>query len=181
MEIFETTIPGVLRLRPKVFADERGRFLEAFNSRAFVELTGIATPFVQDNESCSKVGVLRGLHLQVAPYAQAKLVRVVQGAALDVCVDLRKGSTTFGKYFSLRLDDVVHELLYIPEGFAHGFLALEEGTIFQYKCSSYYAPVAERTLRWDDPDLNIDWGIKDPIVSEKDRAGSFFADRPWET
>lgn len=180
MEVFETDLPGVLRLRPKVFGDERGHFMETFNTALFAELTGIKAPFVQDNESRSKAGVLRGLHLQMAPNGQAKLVRVPKGAVLDVCVDLRAGSPTLGKYYSLRLDDRLHELLYIPEGLAHGFLALEEDTIFQYKCSSHYAPMAERTLRWNDPDLDIDWGIKDPVVSAKDQAGAFFAERTWE-
>lgn len=180
MEVTKTMIPGVLRLRPRIFHDPRGRFMEAFNAKAFAEATGIKAPFVQDNESHSAKHVLRGLHLQIAPHAQAKLVRVARGAALDVCVDLRTDSPTFGRHYSLRLDDETHEMLYIPEGLAHGFLALTDGTIFQYKCSAYYTPGAERSLLWNDPDLNIEWGIKDPMVSEKDLAGSSFAERTWE-
>lgn len=180
MEVFQTGIDGLLRLRPRVFTDDRGYFLETFNVQVFSEATGINKTFVQDNESRSTVGVLRGLHLQAAPYAQAKLVRVVCGAVLDVCVDLREGSATFGKHVTVRLDDVDHDLLYIPEGMAHGFLALEDNTVFSYKCSNYYTPQAERTIVWNDPELNIDWGIRNPIVSEKDMAGSRFAERTWK-
>ena len=180
MDVTGTTLGGLLLLRPKVFADERGHFLEPFNAAAFARATGITTPFVQDNESCSKAGVLRGLHLQAPPHAQAKLVRVVHGAVLDVCLDLRPGTPTFGKHFIAHLDSDKKEMLYIPEGMAHGFVALEENTIFQYKCSTYYAPSAERTILWDDPELGIDWGIKEPIVSAKDRAGMPMKARHWE-
>ncbi len=180
IEVFQTGIEGLLRLRPRVFTDERGYFLETFNAQTFSEATGINKSFVQDNESRSAAGVLRGLHLQAAPHAQAKLVRVVCGAVLDVCVDIREGSGTFGKHVSVRLDEVHHDLLYIPEGMAHGFLALEDNTVFSYKCSNYYTPLAERTIVWNDPELNIDWGIRNPIVSEKDMAGSRFAERTWK-
>lgn len=180
IDAFPTALEGLVRLRPKVFTDDRGCFMETFNADAFAEATGIRTPFVQDNESRSRAGVLRGLHLQAAPHAQAKLVRVAAGAVLDVCVDLRKGSPTFGKHVSVRLDTANNDMLYIPAGMAHGFLALEDNTVFAYKCSAYYAPQAERTLLWNDPDLGIDWGIQAPIVSEKDRAGTRFADRAWE-
>lgn len=180
MEISRTHIEGLLRMRPKVFTDERGLFLETFNAAAFASATGINAPFVQANESTSRAGVLRGLHLQAAPHAQAKLVRVVTGAVLDVCVDLRPGSATFGKHFSARLDATHRDMLYIPEGMAHGFLALEDNTVFAYLCSAYYAPQAERTLLWNDPELAIDWGIEAPLVSAKDQAGSLFAERCWE-
>jgi len=179
-EIFRTAIDGLVRLRPKVFTDARGYFLESFNAAAFAKSMGIHEPFVQDNESRSMAGVLRGLHLQAAPHAQAKLVRVSAGAVLDVCVDLRADSPSFGKHVSVRLDAVDHDMLYIPAGLAHGFLALENNTVFTYKCSAYYAPQAERTILWNDPDLNIDWGVQTPIVSEKDMAGTRFADRAWQ-
>ncbi|MCC6839271.1 MAG: dTDP-4-dehydrorhamnose 3,5-epimerase [Flavobacteriales bacterium] len=178
-EVFPTPINGLLRLRPKVFGDARGQFMEAFNAARFAQATGLDTVFVQDNESRSSAGVLRGLHLQLAPYAQAKLVRVVRGAVLDVCVDVRPDSPTFGQHLSFRLDDRLHEMLYIPQGMAHGFLALEENTIFSYKCSDYYAPGAERTILWNDPDLAIDWGIQHPVISGKDLAGHPFAGRAW--
>lgn len=180
IDVFKTPMDGLLRLRPRIFADERGYFLEPFNTAAFATATGISAPFVQDNESCSKAGVLRGLHLQTSPHAQAKLARVVKGAVLDVCVDLRPGSATFGEHFSARLDSVNRDMLYIPAGMAHGFLALEDDTIFAYKCSAYYAPSAEHTVLWNDPDLNIHWGIGVPLVSAKDLAGSSFASRAWE-
>lgn len=180
IDVHKTPLDGLLRLRPRVFADERGHFLEPFNTATFAKATGITAPFVQDNESCSKAGVLRGLHLQTNPHAQAKLVRVVKGAVLDVCVDLRQGSATFGEHFSARLDNVDRDMLYIPAGMAHGFLALEDDTIFAYKCSAYYAPTAECTVLWNDPDLNINWGIEAPLVSAKDLAGYSFASRAWE-
>lgn len=180
MEVFPTGLEGVLRLRPKVFADPRGHFMETFNEAAFAKATGVKPHFVQDNESRSRAGVLRGLHLQAAPHAQAKLVRVIQGAVLDVCVDVRTNSATFGEHISVRLDAVDHEMLYIPEGIAHGFLALEDDTVFSYKCSAYYAPQAERTILWNDPELDIQWGINEPIVSGKDLMGTRLAERAWE-
>jgi dTDP-4-dehydrorhamnose 3,5-epimerase len=180
IEVFKTRMDGLLRLRPRVFTDERGHFMEPFNSATFAQATGITDQFLQDNESRSTAGVLRGLHVQTAPHAQAKLVRVVKGAVLDVCVDLRPGSPTFGEHFSIRLDHVDHDMLYIPAGMAHGFLALEDDTIFAYKCSAYYAPAAERTILWNDPDLGIHWGVEKPLISAKDLAGSSFASRAWE-
>ncbi len=179
IEVEATPLEGLLRIRPKVFADARGEFLETFNARTFAERTGVITTFVQDNQSRSMAGVLRGLHLQAPPFAQAKLVRVVAGAVLDVCVDLRPGSATFGQHYSLRLNATGQEMLYIPEGMAHGFLALEDNTVFVYKCTAYYEPKAERCVRWNDPDLGIDWGVRDPLVSEKDQAGSSFVSRLW--
>lgn len=166
-----TALEGLLILRPKVFRDDRGWFLESFNARAFAEATGLDTAFVQDNESLSQAGVLRGLHYQVAPWAQQKLVRVIQGAVLDVCVDIRPGSPTFGRHLKLELTGEEKTMLFIPAGFAHGFRTLRDGTIFSYKCSAYYHPPAERTLLWNDPALGIDWGIADPVLSPKDKAG----------
>jgi dTDP-4-dehydrorhamnose 3,5-epimerase len=180
MKVERTAIEGVLVLRPNVFADTRGYFLETFNQQAFAQATGLSTVFVQDNESGSSAGVLRGLHMQAGAHAQAKLVRVSSGAVLDVCVDLRPGSATFGRHLAIRLDAREKTMFFIPAGMAHGFLALEEDTVFLYKCSAPYAPMAERTILWNDPDLAIDWGIKKPLVSAKDLAGLPFAARPWE-
>lgn len=178
-DVFTTAIPGLLRIRPRVFGDARGQFMETFNARAFEQATGIRTHFVQDNESRSGAGVLRGLHLQLAPHAQAKLVRVVRGAVLDVCVDARPDSPTYGQHVRVRLDDQDNDMLYIPEGLAHGFTALEDRTIFAYKCTNYYAPAAERTILWNDPDLAIDWGVAHPVISAKDLAGHPFRAGQW--
>lgn len=174
MDVTTAPLEGVLVLRPRVFRDERGLFIESYNADAFAKATGVRTAFVQDNESRSRLHVLRGLHLQSEPHAQAKLVRVSAGAVLDVCVDVRPASPTFGRHFSLRLDDREKVMMYIPEGFAHGFVALEEGTVFNYKCSAYYRPEAERTILWNDPHLAIDWGVDAPLVSDRDRAGLSF-------
>ncbi len=179
MEISTTGIDGLLRIRPKVFGDARGQFMETFNAMAFERATGVRTTFVQDNESRSSAGVLRGLHLQLAPHAQAKLVRVVCGSVLDVCVDARPGSITYGRHVTVRLDNHLNDMLYIPEGLAHGFVALEDRTVFAYKCSNYYMPAAERTILWNDPDLAIDWGITDPLISAKDLAGHPFREGRW--
>lgn len=179
MEVERTAIDGVMILRPRIFQDPRGYFLESFNQEAFNQATRNRTVFVQDNESGSAKGVLRGLHLQVGAHAQAKLVRVAAGAVLDVCVDLRPGSASFGKHVSIRLDAREKTMFFIPAGLAHGFLALEQGTVFLYKCSAPYAPQAERTILWNDPDLAIDWGIKEPLVSAKDLEGQPFAARHW--
>ncbi len=180
MEVTETKLHGLLLIKPRVFLDDRGSFLETYNAAIFARETGITKPFVQCNESTSRRGVLRGLHLQAAPHAQAKLVRVSVGAVLDVCLDLRRESTTFGQHFSARLDALNHEMLYIPEGFAHGFVALEDDTVFSYMCSANYALHAERTVLWNDPELGINWGISNPLVSAKDSAGALFSDRSWE-
>ena len=171
MNIVPTAIPDVLVIEPKVFGDARGFFFESFNQRAFNDTTGTVVNFVQDNESCSAKGVLRGLHFQAAPHAQGKLVHVIRGAVLDICVDIRPQSPTFGQHFKMRLDGISKEMLWIPAGFAHGFLALEDDTLFAYKCSGYYDPPSERTLAWDDPALGIEWGISNPIISPKDREG----------
>lgn len=171
-------IEGPLLLRPRVFSDERGRFTETWSDRAFAPLLG-PVEFVQDNESVSRKGVLRGLHLQLDPHAQGKLVRVAYGAVLDVCVDIRTGSPTRGKHIRVRLDAKKGALLWIPPGFAHGFVSLVEDTVFQYKCSAPYMPTAERTILWNDPALGIDWGISAPIVSTKDEQGIPF-NGPWD-
>jgi len=171
MEVKTTAIEGVFVIEPRVFGDERGYFFESFNEREFCEKTGIDVKFVQDNESRSRYGVLRGLHFQKAPYEQAKLVRVVKGRVLDVAVDIRKGSPTFGKYTAVELTGDNHRQCFIPRGFAHGFCVLSEEAVFQYKCDEYYHPEAEDAIAWDDPDIAIEWPIpaNDIILSEKDK------------
>ncbi len=166
MEIIQTPIRGLLEIRPKVFPDSRGWFTELYKIDSFKTLEDPAN-FVQDNLSYSKKGVLRGLHLQLPPYQQAKLVTVITGSVLDVVVDLRQNSDTFGQSYKCLLDSRIHNMLVIPEGFAHGFSALEDVTFF-YKCSSVYNPQCETGICWNDPDLNIDWEVTDPILSDKD-------------
>lgn len=173
MTVKETDIQGLLIIQPSVFTDDRGYFFEAYNEQHFQEL-GIKTSFVQDNISKSKKGVLRGLHFQNPPYAQGKMVQVLQGAVLDVAVDLRSNSPTYGKHFSLQLSEENKTLLYIPEGFAHGFVVLEDNTIFSYKCTNYYHKDSESSIFWNDKDLNIDWGINDPLISKKDQEAPAF-------
>ena len=171
MTVEEIYLKGCFVLTPKVIEDERGCFFENFNKKTFEKETGIYTNFLQDNESKSNKGVLRGLHFQTGDFAQSKLVRVVKGKVLDVCVDIRENSPTFGKYLSIVLDDISYKQLYIPKGFAHGFLVLEDDTIFSYKCDNYYNKEAEAGVIYNDKYLNIDWGFtKDQlIISEKDR------------
>ena len=176
MNIHSFQIDGPILIEPRVFEDGRGRFFESYNHQKFLEETGIDADFVQDNESHSKKHVLRGLHFQFPPYAQAKLVRVVQGAVLDVIVDVRESSPTFGQHMKFILSASNQKQLYIPEGFAHGFLALKDHNVFLYKCSSYYSPEHESTLVWNDEDLGIDWEIESPVLSEKDREGIAFRD-----
>jgi dTDP-4-dehydrorhamnose 3,5-epimerase len=164
-------IPEVVRLEPEIFEDSRGLFFESFSQRAFEAATGIAARFVQDNHSVSHKGVLRGLHYQLAPHAQGKLVRVLRGAAYDVAVDIREGSPSFGKWVAETLTAENRFQLWIPEGFAHGFLALEEGTEFLYKVTSFWHPESERTIRWDDPGIGVEWpGEGEMVVSMKDAA-----------
>lgn len=174
MEVIHTPLEGLLILRPRIFQDERGHFLETFSRARFEEATGSRHEFVQDNESVSSAHVLRGLHFQEHPHAQGKLVHVVQGAVLDVCVDIRPNSPTFGQHFKVMLDARTKDLLWIPPGFAHGFVAQQDHTVFAYKCTAYYSPAAERTLLWNDPDLAIDWATNNPLVSPKDAAGMTF-------
>jgi dTDP-4-dehydrorhamnose 3,5-epimerase len=173
MEILTTNLSGLLIIKPDVYSDERGYFFEAYNKAAF-EAAGIDADFVQDNESCSAKGVLRGMHMQKEPHSQGKLVRVTSGAVLDVAVDLRKDSPTYGQWSSIVLSGENKLMYWIPAGFAHGFLTLEDKTVFAYKCSGLYNKSAEVSIKWNDPDLNIEWGVENPILSEKDkRAGSF--------
>jgi len=175
MEIISCEIPGLLVLIPRVFEDDRGSFYETFNKKKFCDVTGLSEiEFFQDNESISKLGVVRGLHFQAPPFAQGKLVRVTKGKALDVAVDIRKGSPTYGNNFSIELSEENKKMFWIPPGFAHGFAALEENTIFNYKCTNYYHPDSERSIKWNDIDLNIDWKVNQPIISEKDDLGQDF-------
>lgn len=169
MEIIKTNIEGVVIIEPRIFKDDRGYFFESFSQREFEEKV-CKTTFVQDNESKSSYGVLRGLHFQKPPFAQSKLVRVIKGAVLDVVVDIRKGSPTFGQYVSVELTGENHRQFFIPRGFAHGFSVLSEEVIFQYKCDNFYSPQSEGAIAWNDPDLNIDWCIpaEKVVLSEKD-------------
>ncbi|MBR5255242.1 MAG: dTDP-4-dehydrorhamnose 3,5-epimerase [Bacteroidales bacterium] len=174
MEIIETGIEGLVVIEPKVFGDSRGYFFEVFNEREFNEKVG-RVRFVQDNESKSRYGVVRGLHFQKGEFAQAKLVRVVSGAVLDVAVDLREGSLTYGKYHAEVLSGENHRMMFIPRGFAHGFSVLSEEVVFQYKCDNLYCPSSEGAIAWNDPTLAIDWRIpkEDVILSEKDKHHPF--------
>lgn len=171
MQIVKTFIDGLFVVEPTILEDQRGYFFESFNEASFNTATGIKVRFIQDNESKSKRGVLRGLHFQRAPYAQAKLVSVVRGRVLDVAVDIRKDSSTFGKYVMTELSGDNHRQMFIPKGFAHGYVVLEDDTIFQYKCDEYYHPEAEGSVAWNDPQIGIDWGVNecDIILSDKDK------------
>ncbi|PNA03235.1 MULTISPECIES: dTDP-4-dehydrorhamnose 3,5-epimerase [unclassified Pseudomonas] len=171
MNVIETDLPGVMVIAPKVFGDERGFFYESFNAKAFAEATGVNAQFVQDNHSRSQKGVLRGLHYQLEN-TQGKLVRVTVGEVLDVVVDIRRSSPHFGKSLTLRLSADNRRQLWIPEGFAHGFVVLSEVAEFLYKTTDYYTPSAERCIRWDDPTLDIDWQLESaPQLSAKDQNG----------
>ena len=175
MEIIETKIKDLLVIKPDVFTDERGYFFECYNKARFAE-HGLEMDFVQDNESQSMKGVLRGLHFQKPPFAQGKLVRVVKGAVLDVAVDLRKGSPTYGQWESVILTESNKFMYWIPEGFAHGFACLEDSSVFTYKCTNVYNKASEGSIRWNDPDLNIKWDIENPILSKKDKVSPMFKD-----
>jgi len=174
MNVIETEIKGVFIIEPKVFTDERGYFFESFNAKKFKELTGSDLNFVQDNQSKSNRGTLRGLHYQDEPHAQGKLVRVISGAVLDVVVDIRKDSPTYGKHISEVLTSFDNNMLWLPPGMAHGFVALEDYTIFSYKCTDYYHPESEKCIVWNDEDLKIDWRFDEPLISEKDKKGMLF-------
>ncbi len=178
--MIETPIPGVLVLEPRIFGDSRGYFFESFSRREFVQKV-METEFVQDNESRSSFGVIRGLHFQKPPFAQSKLVRVVEGAVLDVAVDIRRGSPTFGRHVAVELSGENHRQVFIPRGFAHGFSVLSESVVFQYKCDNFYAPDSEGALAWNDPDLGIDWRIppEKAILSDKDRRHPRLKDADW--
>ncbi|CAN5216349.1 dTDP-4-dehydrorhamnose 3,5-epimerase [soil metagenome] len=175
MEIEKTFIKDLLIIKPKIFSDGRGYFYESWNKKLFTE-SGIDSEFVQDNQSLSQKGVLRGLHFQNPPFAQAKLVRVINGAVLDIAVDIRKNSPTYGKHFAIELSEANKIMFYIPEGFAHGFVTLADNTIFSYKCAQYYNKNAEDCLLWNDADLAIDWQVNDPLLSEKDKEGKLLKD-----
>ncbi len=173
MEIIKTKIPDLLIIKPDVFEDERGYFFESYNNEKFVK-AGIDHKFVQDNESKSQKGVLRGLHFQNPPYAQGKLVRVMKGSVLDVAVDIRKNSPTYGQWASIKLSESNKMMYWVPPGFAHGFVTLENNTVFFYKCTNVYNKQSEGSILWNDPDLNIDWIIDNPILSEKDKVSPLF-------
>ena len=173
MKIIPTKIEGLLLIQPDIFPDSRGYFFESYQKEKFLK-SGIDADFVQDNESLSQKNVLRGLHFQRPPFAQGKLVRVVTGSVVDMAVDIRKSSPTYGQWVKAELSAANKLMMWIPEGFAHGFLVLEDNTIFQYKCTNYYNRESEAGIIWNDPDLAIDWGINDPIVSEKDLRGVRF-------
>ena len=168
MNIIDTDIKEVKIIEPRVFDDARGYFFESFSQKEF-EAKVCKTVFVQDNESCSSYGVLRGLHFQKPPFAQSKLVRVVRGKVLDVAVDIRRGSPTFGKYVSAELSDENKRQMFIPRGFAHGFVTLTDDVEILYRADNYYTPEADRSIAWNDPDIGVDWGVKCPILSEKDK------------
>jgi dTDP-4-dehydrorhamnose 3,5-epimerase len=173
MEIIKTPIEGLLVIRPKIFGDDRGHFFESWSKESFTK-NGMDLDFVQDNQSLSSKGVLRGLHFQNPPFAQGKLVRVIKGIVLDVAVDIRKDSPTYGQHFSIKLSEKNKTIFWIPPGFAHGFVTLEDDTIFIYKCTGVYNKESEGALLWSDKDLNIDWGVENPLVSDKDLvAGNF--------
>jgi dTDP-4-dehydrorhamnose 3,5-epimerase len=175
MELIPTALPDVIIIKPDVFGDVRGYFFESFHSEKFAAM-GITDTFVQDNESRSQKDVLRGLHYQLEPFAQGKLIRVIKGSVLDIAVDIRRSSPTFGKWVSMKLTDENKWICWIPKGFAHGFLTLEDDTIFSYKCSGIYNKASEGSIRWNDPELNIDWGTANPLLSGKDIAAPLFKD-----
>ena len=180
MNIIQTDIPGVLIIEPRIFEDPRGYFFESFSQRDF-DANVRTVRFVQDNESKSGYGVLRGLHFQKPPYTQSKLARVIRGTVLDVAVDIRRGSPTFGKHVAVELSGENHRQFFVPRGFAHGFSVLSEEALFQYKCDNFYAPQSEGALAWDDPDLGIDWKLppESVVLSEKDRRHPRLKDAGW--
>lgn len=167
MQIEKTKLEGVCIIKPTVFKDERGYFYESYNKNAW-DKAGLSFDFIQDNQSLSGKGILRGLHFQKPPFAQGKLVRVIKGAVLDVAVDIRKDSPTYGQHVAVELTEENFKMLWVPPGFAHGFLTLEDQTIFSYKCTNVYSKESEGGLTWNDPMLDIDWGIQSPILSAKD-------------
>jgi len=173
MEPVDTIIKGLVVIQPKVFEDSRGYFYEPYNKQVLADM-GINDDFVQDNQSLSQKDVVRGLHFQNPPFAQAKMVRVIQGAVWDVVVDIRKSSPTYGDYYGIELSAKNKTILYIPEGFAHGFKTLEDNTVFLYKCSRYYNKPSEDSILWSDPDIGIEWDIENPVLSDKDRKGKLF-------
>jgi|TARA_B110000902_G_C14247725_1_gene564928 dTDP-4-dehydrorhamnose 3,5-epimerase len=177
VNVIETKLPGCLIIEPKVFGDERGFFLETFNTDRYAEMAGLSLPFVQDNHSRSSKGVLRGLHFQLTK-PQGKLVRVVSGKVYDVAVDLRKDSATFGQWDAVVLSAENKRQFWVPPGFAHGFVVLSEIADFEYKCTDFYDPEDEGIVLWRDPNLGIDWPVSDPLVSQKDASAQLLADLP---
>ncbi|MCK4544557.1 dTDP-4-dehydrorhamnose 3,5-epimerase [candidate division WOR-3 bacterium] len=175
MDIYKPKIKDLIVISPDVFKDDRGYFFECF-SKSKYSVIGIDLSFVQDNESYSRKNVIRGLHFQCNPYAQGKLIRVIKGSILDIAVDIRKASPTFGNYFSIELNDINKKQLWIPPGFAHGYAVLSNEVILTYKCTAYYNPSSEITIIWNDPDIGIEWGINNPIISEKDKKGKRLKD-----
>ena len=175
MQFINTPLAGLLIIQPTVFEDSRGYFFESYNRNLFKQ-NGIAVEFAQDNQSLSQKNVLRGLHFQNPPFAQGKLVRVIQGAVLDAVVDIRKKSATYGQSFAYELNEMNKTMMWIPVGFAHGFLTLKNNTIFSYKCTEIYNKESEDAILWNDPDINIKWGINKPALSEKDTKAKLFKD-----
>lgn len=175
MEIINTPFEGLKVIQPKVWGDARGHFFESYSEAVF-QAAGLPTDFVQDNQSFSAKGILRGLHFQAPPFAQGKLVRVIAGAVLDVVVDIRKSSPTFGQHFKIELSAENKTMFWVPPGFAHGFLTLEDNTIFVYKVTGLYNKESEGGLLWNDPQLGIDWGVADPLLSDKDKVQPSWAD-----
>lgn len=169
MEVTNVLLDGALVIQPKVFYDDRGYFYETYNADAYAKI-GIKASFMQDNQSLSQKGALRGLHFQAPPFDQGKLVRVIKGAVYDVIVDIRKNSPTYGQHFGIELTEKNFTIFWVPPGFAHGFVTLEDDTIFSYKCTNVYNKASEGGILWNDPSLNINWYIETPIVSEKDKA-----------
>lgn len=174
MNIEKTILDGVLVLTPTIYGDERGYFFESFNQKQFEVAVGKEVTFVQDNQSKSQKNVLRGLHFQNPPHAQGKLVRVLSGRVLDVAVDIRKDSPTYGQHLTFELDTLSNKMVWLPEGIAHGFVALEDETVFFYKCTNYYNKESEDCILWNDANLNINWKIEPPILSKKDKEGKSF-------
>lgn len=180
MEVIKTAIEGVVIIEPKLFNDGRGYFYESFSQREF-EQKVCRTTFVQDNQSASSYGVVRGLHFQRPPHCQSKLVRCIKGRVLDVAVDIRKGSPTFGQYVSCELTEDNHRQFFVPRGFAHGFAVLSEEAVFQYKCDNFYDKASEGSVAWNDPQIGVDWGVaaEDVILSAKDVESPLLRDAPW--
>ncbi len=173
MKFVETGFKGLIEIYPTIFEDSRGCFFESWNENVFLA-NGINYTFQQDNQSISAKNVLRGLHMQIPPFEQGKLVRVIAGKVLDVVVDVRKSQSTYGKYFKIVLSSAKNNMLWIPPGFAHGFITLEDNTIFLYKCTKVYNKESERSIIWNDPNLNIEWGCNNPIISDKDKQAVLF-------
>lgn len=169
MEVTNVLLDGALVIQPKVFYDDRGYFYETYNAEAYAKI-GVNASFMQDNQSLSQKGALRGLHFQAPPFDQGKLVRVIKGAVYDVIVDIRKNSPTYGQHFGIELTEKNFTIFWVPPGFAHGFVTLEDDTVFSYKCTNVYNKASEGGILWNDPSLNINWNIETPIVSEKDKA-----------